>query len=241
MIVKSIAATSLLAACLSTSAYAAAPKATPRTAPSAVPRNPPTPKPPFEYKGFRAGEPVTAQQLATCRRTGPVVRLEEREAYLARLEQEAKTNKYDFGKSMRDGIREEVEKTRSAITPEQRAMDADQRECGENGSTISGRTIAVENISLYRGRLSSLIITFPAENFGVITDAFTVKYGKPCEASIKEVQNRMGAKFSSGHLAWCFANGKLSADMLGLDIETSTVLWDDPTNQPPKAAPKVDF
>lgn len=35
------------------------------------------------------------------------------------------------------------------------------------------------------------------------------KYGKPCDVGTEEVNNRLGARFSSERVTWCFSTGNL--------------------------------
>lgn len=80
--------------------------------------------------------------------------------------------------------------------------------------------VTTEFIGIYKERLSSVEIMFDAVAFKIVTDAFEAKYGSPCVANVKQVQNRMGAKFPSPHYEWCFVRGRLIADMYHPDLDT---------------------
>ena len=68
--------------------------------------------------------------------------------------------------------------------------------------------------------------------------ALTAKYGKPCNAETKEVQNGYGAKLQQRTVEWCFSDGKAwltsPSPRIGVASFAFTV-----TVQPTQ--PKVDF
>lgn len=179
-------------------------------------------RPVFEYKGFKAGEVVAPAKIAACRND--------------------RTSAAQAAEKVGEG-----QQFRNLYSAWAKAEGADQNpfpdmtSCGDEEPVIAGVKALSETILLRQDKLSSVNVSFAMTGFKTVTAAFTAKYGKPCAVSVKEVQNRMGASFPSPHYEWCFARGRLVADMYYLDLETSAAAWEDPQNQPPAGKPKVDF
>lgn len=189
----------------------------------------PAVRPTFEYKGFRAGEIVPAERLATCQRARNAAAAASLAAKPAGSEQQMRN------------LFSNWQKLEASKAPPEPAWMADTDSCGSNDSRLAGVPVKVETITLFRNKLSGLLVMFDAVSFKTVTDALKAKYGAPCKVAVNQLQNRMGATFASPHYEWCFASGRLLADMYYPDIETSAVQYDDPASQPPKASPKVDF
>lgn len=195
-------------------------------------------RPSFEYKGFRGGEVVPAPKLATCR--------SKQAASEAPSPTPTKPAEGIAG-PLRQAQQSSDDQLRNLFSEWRKSEGGDSdpfphmTSCGAINPTIAGVRALSETILLHKNKLSSVSVMFPMTGFKTVTEAFTAKYGKPCAVTIKQVQNRMGARFPSPHYEWCFAQGRLKADMYYPDLETSTAEWEDPQNQPVAPAPKVDF
>jgi hypothetical protein len=207
------------------------------------------PRPVFEYKGWRAGESATPEQLVACSLGSAVIARDEEEANYQPSPPADKGSRLSPSETLRRSGEEMIAEIRAkaarerltALSPEQRSVQMDMADCGSDQSTLAGKKVIGEKITLYRTKPSSLMVLFYAAGFSDVVEAFKVKYGTPCVTNIKQFQNRMGATFPSPHYEWCFARGRLVADMYYPDIETSTATWEDPQNRPPVGKPKVDF
>lgn len=183
------------------------------------------PKPAFEYKSFRAGEVIPDNQLLSCSVLD--MSAKSREEMTASF-----LNRLGGSKANEPGVTDD-EKLRALKA-------ADFSSCSGRDSKVAGLETISESIILYRARLTSVSLMANALYFGRITDALKAKYGTPCQSGLKPMQNGFGARFQSPFYVWCFAGGKLRADMYYPDRETMNVEYKDAW-QPPKVAPRVDF
>ncbi len=77
-------------------------------------------------------------------------------------------------------------------------------------------------------------------DFLTLTDAFTQKYGKPCEQAVAKWQSRGGATYDNTVVTWCFKTGKLKLESLGPSLKYGSATYNDDYQAPAKPTPK-DF
>lgn len=116
-----------------------------------------------------------------------------------------------------------------------------EMKCDLKDSTIAGiRGLTSPTIYLYKGRLTSMVHLFNAEQFLTMLDAFTTKYGQPCSTAHPKWQNKMGATFDNTVVTWCFRTGKLEMSAMSIDRTYGDFSYTDVYKAPAKAA-TVDF
>lgn len=109
-------------------------------------------------------------------------------------------------------------------------------------TNVAGSSVTTVDIGLYRGKLSTVTIWSDNYAFEQITDAFKAKYGKPCEAAIASWQSRIGRPVPNPTFTWCFATGKLRAQLHGFAFDVSVYEYHDINVTPDvKPKPKIDF
>jgi hypothetical protein len=112
--------------------------------------------------------------------------------------------------------------------------------CLENATEVAGAPMIDLAISRYQDKLTSVYATFHTNHFKTLLEAFTAKYGTPCETRTKPWQSRMGVKGESAVISWCFKTGVLELESIGPRIDQGRFIYGDQW-QAPKAPPKVDF
>lgn len=100
---------------------------------------------------------------------------------------------------------------------------------------------AITSYTIYERQLYQFWISTERDNLPTLLQAFTAKYGAPCNRGSKTVQNGLGAEFSSAEITWCFKSGKMVASEIGSRITHSSIIYTDEVNAPPAAPPNVDF
>lgn len=79
------------------------------------------------------------------------------------------------------------------------------------GNTLAGAAVERPVMIMMKNDQAGMIyIRSSSNNFGRISDAYILKYGVPTSKDEKEVQNRMGAKFSSSEYTWRTPDGYIS-------------------------------
>lgn len=89
-------------------------------------------------------------------------------------------------------------------------------------------------------RLSSLYIDAHPNSYPALLEAFTAKYGEPCDTVDTVWKNAAGAELSNPTTFWCFKTGKLMFAKYGSRIDKMAILYTD-TNKPPEPAPTINF
>lgn len=85
-------------------------------------------------------------------------------------------------------------------------------------------------------KLSSLYIDTHPSNFADLLQAFTAKYGSPCETSTSIWKNAAGAAIENPTYHWCFSTGKLLFSKYGGRIDRMGILYEDDVNRRPNEA-----
>jgi hypothetical protein len=194
----------------------------------------PATKPPFEYKGLRAGEVIAREKL--CRQ--PIIAPAPRQAQDSSGPKPGSAA-YDIAAPLRAAQAARQQPLQLSATPTVRPPSGVDS-CLTLDAIVAGEKVGYERIEFYNQKLSSVMLLFDPEDFSLIANAFNAKYGRPCAAEVKQKQNRMGAKFQSPHFEWCFLSGRLIIDMYGPSLDSGSAEYID-QNKPPVTPPKVDF
>jgi len=72
---------------------------------------------------------------------------------------------------------------------------------------------------LEKGELAALNLTFDADSYSKVVEAFTAKFGRPHEEKQEYVQNRMGASFLNNEVIWRTSSGPLEIQQYGSSIK----------------------
>ena len=80
--------------------------------------------------------------------------------------------------------------------------------CNQSDKPISEVPIDIY-YRIITNRVGRVDFSFPAEGFQLIRGAFESKYGKPAKVTSKEVQTRLGAKYTNIIIQWHFKEGTL--------------------------------
>jgi hypothetical protein len=83
--------------------------------------------------------------------------------------------------------------------------------------------------SFFDGRLYSVGMGFGIKFYPEIRDMLAGKYGKPTREKAQNVQNRAGANFENVVSEWDFREGTLKLNMRFGKIDTSWLLFDNPS------------
>lgn len=73
--------------------------------------------------------------------------------------------------------------------------------------------------------LDKIDITLETSSYDRVVQAFSIKWGKPCEQSAPIIHNGVGTAFTNDKLTWCFSDGKLTASRFGGKVTQMRVLF----------------
>lgn len=107
-------------------------------------------------------------------------------------------------------------------------------------SSIVG-TFAVVQYRFSRQHLSMLSVTGDRDSSVAVLNAFAERYGKPCDTGKESVSNRLGMKFDSTTVTWCFRTGKLTMHERGVRIDSYHAVYLDDEYPPEAETPRADF
>ena len=121
------------------------------------------------------------------------------------------------------------------------------KKCGKGGD-VSCINPLVKVSNVYVGymlethdyKLSTLYIDAHPNSYSALLEAFSAKYGKPCESTTAVWRNAAGAQIDNPTLNWCFATGKLSFAKYGSRIDKMAIFYED-ANKRPKPTPVINF
>lgn len=122
------------------------------------------------------------------------------------------------------------------------------KKCGKSAPDQTCLVPLVQVSNVYVGyllkthdyRMTSLFIDAHPNSYTSLLDAFTAKYGQPCEVSEAVWKNAAGAELENPSLHWCFSTGKLTFSKYGAYINKMGILYKD-VNQPPESPPTINF
>lgn len=122
------------------------------------------------------------------------------------------------------------------------------KKCGKDGpdQTCIVPLVEVSDVSVgylletHDYKVSSLYIDAHPNNYSRLLEAFTVKYGEPCEVTQTTWKNAAGAELDNPTFYWCFKTGKLRFSKYGAYINKMGIFYED-ANQRPKKSPTINF
>lgn len=116
-------------------------------------------------------------------------------------------------------------------------------ECRGSDPTVAGvRLLVPPNYYFYNNRLTAMFFLFDARGADYLTflNAFTDRYGAPCETETKRWQSRGGATYDNPTATWCFRTGRLELEQLGPSLDYGSVTYTDDYSAPSRETPR-DF
>jgi hypothetical protein len=139
----------------------------------------------------------------------------------------------------------EAEKSRALLAPVYKRIgsepdDANLLTCSTDDALVAGTRVQSEKIVFFEDRLTRMSIVTDSLSFPTLQKAFEAKYGRPCQMGVRHIQTLSEASLESPYYTWCFATGKLTAVLMGPNIDQMSAEYIDDWQQPEKN-PEIDF